>query len=93
MAALTAPQSLCPITTTTLTPSLATAYSVLPSMPSSIVLPATRETNRLPAAISNSSVGEIRESAQVMIAANGFCALAACSVTGEKSRNSTWLLR
>ena len=83
IAALTAPQLLCPSTSTTFTPSTATAYSVLPSVPVSTVFPAIRETNRLPRWMSNISVGEIRESAHVMIAANGFWLEATRSPTGE----------
>jgi hypothetical protein len=66
-----------------LTPSFATAYSVLPSVPTSSEFPATRETNRLPCATSKTIVGEMRESAQVTIAANGIWVLAIRSPTGE----------
>ena len=55
------------------TPRTATAYSVLPSVPVSSELPAIRETKTLPWWTSKISVGERRESAQVTIAANGFC--------------------
>jgi hypothetical protein len=39
--------------------------------------------------MSNTMLGETRESAQAMIAANGFCELAIRSPTGEKSRSSS----
>jgi hypothetical protein len=56
---------------------------VLPSVPLSMPLPAIRETKMLPRSTSKTSSGEIRESAQVMIAANGFCSDARFSPTGE----------
>jgi len=45
----------------------------------------------LPRWMSNTMLGEIRESAQVMNAANGFCELAIRSPTGEKSRSFSLL--
>ena len=83
IAALIAPQSLWPRIITTFTPRTAIPYSVLPSVPLSMLLPAIRETKMLPRSTSKTSSGEIRESAQVMIAANGFCSDARFSPTGE----------
>jgi len=83
IAALIAPQSLWPSTMISFTPSTATPYSVLPRVPGSMLFPAIRETKRLPRSTSKTSSGEIRESAQVMIAANGFCSAARFSPTGE----------
>lgn len=48
IADLTAPQSLWPRTSTSFTPSTAIAYSVLPSVPLSLPLPAIRDTKMLP---------------------------------------------
>src|SRR5262245_1000633 len=85
MAALIAPHSLWPSTTTSGTPSSATPYSMLPftrAAPLGLTtFPATRTMNRSPTPWSKISSGGTRESAQPTMMAPGRCPAA----SGRKS--------
>ena len=85
IAAFIAPQSLWPSTMMKGTPRNWTPYSSEASKSGFTMLPATRTTKRSPGAWSKASSGETRESAQLSIAAIGYCACARAARPDEKS--------
>ena len=73
IAASTAPQFVWPSTMISGVPRNCTPYSSDASRSCVMKLPATRTTKSSPGPSSNASSGATRESAQLRIAANGYC--------------------
>ena len=92
IAAVTAPQPLCPITINSGVLRTLTLYSTEAMASVKAVLPALRITNSSPGVVSNTQLGDTRESEQVSTVAQG-CWLVANALGELKQRGSAPAVR